>query len=166
VTSRTAYKLTIQTSQTSSFLWILQGNLSHRSSIYTQFNQDASPIIGRKPTHSIPFQKVSPPNFKDIHPTLCSATMDPSGPAQPPLNAAYHQPSNPTSQTDSEKQFPNSTSASKQRSDPTVEERRPHDIPVPSTHSGGGMPSSLGYGARDSNGDAGDKVSSVPYIAF
>lgn len=92
--------------------------------------------------------------------------MDPSGPAQPPLNSAYDQPSNPTSQTDSEKQYSNSSSASKQRSDPTVEERTPNDIPVPSRHSGDGMPSSLGYGARDSSGDAGDKVGLVSYIAF
>ncbi len=88
--------------------------------------------------------------------------MDPSGPAQPPLNTAYDQPSNPASQTDSEKEYSHSTPTSLQRSDPTAEKRTPNDIPVPSTHSEGGMPSSLGYGARDSSGDAGDKASLIP----
>ncbi|KAI4124315.1 MAG: hypothetical protein LQ338_004856 [Usnochroma carphineum] len=84
--------------------------------------------------------------------------MDPSGPSQPTLNAAYDQPSNPASQSDYEQRESTSTSASIQRSAPTVERRERGDVPVPSSHEGGPTPSSLGYGARDSSGDAGESM--------
>ncbi|KAI4226216.1 MAG: hypothetical protein L6R36_003352 [Xanthoria steineri] len=80
--------------------------------------------------------------------------MDPSGPSQPPLNTAYEHPGNPASQSEGEKQSP--TSASIQRSDPTIDKRQRGDAPVPSSHGEGPTPSSLGYGARDSSGDAGE----------
>ncbi|KAI4268480.1 MAG: hypothetical protein L6R38_007827 [Xanthoria sp. 2 TBL-2021] len=80
--------------------------------------------------------------------------MDPSGPSQPPLNTAYEHPGNPASQSEGEKQ--SSTSASIQRSDPTIDKRERGDAPVPSSHGEGPTPSSLGYGARDSSGDAGE----------
>ncbi|KAL8699974.1 MAG: hypothetical protein Q9201_005698 [Fulgogasparrea decipioides] len=82
--------------------------------------------------------------------------MDPSGPSQPPLNTAYNQPSNPASQTDYEKQKSSSTSASIQRSHPTVDQRERGDVPVPSNHDEAAKPSSLGYGYRDNSGDAGE----------
>ncbi|KAL8691790.1 MAG: hypothetical protein Q9218_003066 [Villophora microphyllina] len=84
--------------------------------------------------------------------------MDPSGPSQPPLNTAYDQPSNPASQSDYEKQKSSSTSASIQRSDPTVDQRERGDVPVSSSHEQEATPSSLGYGYRDSSGDAGEKM--------
>ena len=84
--------------------------------------------------------------------------MDPTGPSQPPLNTAYDQPGNPASQSDYEKQKSNSTAASIQRSDPTIDSRERGDIPVPSKHGEEATPSSLGYGYRDSSGDAGEKV--------
>ncbi|KAL8658734.1 MAG: hypothetical protein Q9226_000805 [Calogaya cf. arnoldii] len=81
--------------------------------------------------------------------------MDPSGPSQPPLNTAYDHPGNPASQSEGEKQWSSSTSASIQRSDTTTDKRERGDAPVPSSHGEGPTPSSLGYGARDSSGDAG-----------
>ncbi|KAI4144502.1 MAG: hypothetical protein L6R39_004155 [Caloplaca ligustica] len=81
--------------------------------------------------------------------------MDPTGPSQPTLDTAYDQPSNPA-QSDYEKKDSTSTSASIQRSDPTVDKRERGDVPVPSSHEGGPTPSSLGYGARDDSGDAGE----------
>ncbi|KAI4116250.1 MAG: hypothetical protein LQ345_003294 [Seirophora villosa] len=84
--------------------------------------------------------------------------MDPTGPAQPNLNTVYDQPANPASQSDLEKQKSTSTAASIQRSDATAEKRERGDVPVASTHDGGPMPSSLGYGARDSSGDAGESM--------
>lgn len=84
--------------------------------------------------------------------------MDPTGPSQPNLDTAYDQPSNPVSQTDYEKQDSTSTGASIQRSDPTIEKRERGDVPVPSSHDGGPTPSSLGRGARDDKGDAGESV--------
>ncbi|KAL8757263.1 MAG: hypothetical protein Q9184_004259 [Pyrenodesmia sp. 2 TL-2023] len=84
--------------------------------------------------------------------------MDPTGPSQPNLDTAYNQPSNPASQTDYEKQNSTSTGTSIQRSDPTVEKRERGDVPVPSSHDGGPTPSSLGYGARDDKGDAGESM--------
>lgn len=88
--------------------------------------------------------------------------MDPTGPAQPTLDTVYDQPANPASQSDLEKQKSTSTAASIQRSDATAEKRERGDVPVASTHDGGPMPSSLGYGARDSSGDAGERVSFSP----
>ncbi|KAL8912822.1 MAG: hypothetical protein Q9172_007423 [Xanthocarpia lactea] len=82
--------------------------------------------------------------------------MDPTGPSQPPLDTAYDQPSNPASQSEAEKQASNSTSASIQRSDETIDKRERGDIPVLSSHGEEPTPSSLGYGARDSSGDAGE----------
>ncbi|KAL8895979.1 MAG: hypothetical protein Q9207_007927 [Kuettlingeria erythrocarpa] len=84
--------------------------------------------------------------------------MDPTGASQPNLDTAYNQPSNPASQTDYEKQESTSTSTSIHRSDPTVEKRERGDVPVPSSHEGGPNPSSLGYGARDGKGDAGERM--------
>ncbi|KAL8714391.1 MAG: hypothetical protein Q9220_001724 [cf. Caloplaca sp. 1 TL-2023] len=83
--------------------------------------------------------------------------MDPTGPSQPSLDTAYEHPSNPA-QSEYEQKSSESTSASIQRSDPTVEKRERGDIPVPSSHEQDPTPSSLGYGARDSSGDAGDKI--------
>ncbi|KAL8772250.1 MAG: hypothetical protein Q9209_002462 [Squamulea sp. 1 TL-2023] len=82
--------------------------------------------------------------------------MDPTGPSQPNLNTVYDQPGNPASQSEGEKQNSNSTSASIQRSEPTVDKRERGDVPVPSSHGQGPTPSSLGYGARDDNEDPGD----------
>ncbi|KAL9597851.1 MAG: hypothetical protein Q9219_004872 [cf. Caloplaca sp. 3 TL-2023] len=80
--------------------------------------------------------------------------MDPTGPSQPPLDTAYDHPANPATQTESEQRASNSTSASIQRSGPTIEQRERGDVPVPSSHGQGPTPSSLGYGVRDSSGDA------------
>ncbi|KAL8719679.1 MAG: hypothetical protein Q9225_003334 [Loekoesia sp. 1 TL-2023] len=84
--------------------------------------------------------------------------MDPAGPSQPPLNTAYDHPSNPASQSEYEQRASSSTSASIQRSDPTIEQRERGDVPVPSSHGQGPTPSSLGYGVRDSSGDAGESM--------
>ena len=91
--------------------------------------------------------------------------MDPTGPSQPPLNTAYDHPGNPATQSKGEKQSSNSTSASIQRSDPTIDKREGGDAPVPSSHGEGPTPSSLGYGARDSSGDAGASVRQRDLIA-
>ncbi|KAL9638044.1 MAG: hypothetical protein Q9164_001816 [Protoblastenia rupestris] len=80
--------------------------------------------------------------------------MDPSQPAQPSLNTAYSQPSNPA-QSYSEHESSTTASASQQRSDPTYETRRDNDTERDA------MPSSLGYGERDSRKDAGESVSTV-----
>ncbi|KAL8824114.1 MAG: hypothetical protein Q9170_008248 [Blastenia crenularia] len=84
--------------------------------------------------------------------------MDPTGPSQPPLDTAYDHPSNPATQSQQEQEDSSSTSASIQRSDPTVEQRERGDVPVPSSHGEGPTPSSLGYGARDSSGDSGESM--------
>lgn len=84
--------------------------------------------------------------------------MDPTGPSQPPLNTAYDHPSNPASHSEYEQKASNSTFASIQRSDPTIEQRERGDVPVRSSHGEGPTPSSLGYGVRDSSGDAGESV--------
>ncbi len=84
--------------------------------------------------------------------------MDPSGPSQPTLDTAYDQPSNPA-QSSSEHASSTTVKASQQRSDPTAEVRESNDA-----IGGGGnnqdeaTPSSLGYGARDASGDAGERV--------
>ena len=87
--------------------------------------------------------------------------MNPSGPSQPPLNTAYDQSSNPATQTDQEQAYSNSTTASFQRSDRTVDRREQGDVPVPSDHDGAALPSSLGYGTRDNRGDAGESVGDI-----
>ncbi|KAL8934738.1 MAG: hypothetical protein Q9216_005756 [Gyalolechia sp. 2 TL-2023] len=84
--------------------------------------------------------------------------MDPTGPSQPPLDTAYNHPSNPASQSDYEQKTSSSTSASIQRSDPTVDQRERGDAPVPSSHGEGPTPSSLGYGVRDNSQDAGESM--------
>jgi len=69
--------------------------------------------------------------------------MDPSAPSQPPLNTAYENPSNPTSQDPIEKASSQSTSASQSRSDATTEHREPNDVPQEEA-----TPSALGAGGR------------------
>ena len=83
--------------------------------------------------------------------------MDPQAPSQPNLNTAYEHPSNPA-QDSSEQAASQSVGASMRRSDPTSERREPND------QQGEAMPSSLGYGARDASGDAGDKVYANPRL--
>lgn len=84
--------------------------------------------------------------------------MDPSGPSQPSLDTAYEHPSNPA-QSSSEQADSNTQAASLQRSDVKTERREPNDM----INQGGNdqseaMPSSLGYGAQDASGDAGESV--------
>lgn len=84
--------------------------------------------------------------------------MDPSGPSQPSLDTAYEHPSNPA-QSLSEQAESNTPGASLQRSGPKSERRGPNDA----MNQGGkdqseAMPSSLGYGAQDASGDAGENV--------
>ena len=85
--------------------------------------------------------------------------MDPQAPSQPKLDTAYEHPSNPA-QDPSEQAESQSIGASLRRSDPTSERREPNDQPREA------MPSSLGYGARDASGDAGDEVCAVPCISL
>ena len=87
--------------------------------------------------------------------------MDPQGPSQPSIDTAYDNPDNPINQTNSEKTDATSTSASQQRSDPAIERREPNDTVGDrgSASQDDAMPSSLGYGAQDSSGDAGESVS-------
>ena len=86
--------------------------------------------------------------------------MDPQAPSQPSIDTAYDNPDNPIDQTTSERKDATSTSSSQQRSDPTYERREPHDTigDRGSKSQDQAMPSSLGYGAQDSSGDAGDSV--------
>lgn len=84
--------------------------------------------------------------------------MDPTGPSQPNLDTAYEHPSNPA-QSSSEQADSNKAGASLQRSDPKTERRKPNDaIKQGGNDQSEAMPSSLGYGAQDSSGDAGDSV--------
>jgi len=69
--------------------------------------------------------------------------MDPSAPSQPPLNTAYENPSNPTSQDPVEESTSHSISASQSRSDTTTEHRAPNDVPQEEA-----TPSALGAGGR------------------
>lgn len=81
--------------------------------------------------------------------------MDPTGPAQPNLDEAYHVPSNPTSKTPSETANPSNNSSS---SGPT-DTRQAHDISIPRTQTDSnseGTPSALGQGS-----DKPDKGESV-----
>ena len=83
--------------------------------------------------------------------------MDPQAPSQPKLDTAYEHPSNPA-QDSSEQAASQSVGASLRRSDPISERREPND------QQSEAMPSSLGYGARDASGDAGDKVCTIPRV--
>ena len=86
-------------------------------------------------------------------------TMDPTGPSQPSLDTAYEHPSNPA-QSSSEQADSSTTSASLNRSMPTSDRRKPNDaINQQGNDQSEAMPSSLGYGARDASGDAGESVS-------
>ena len=82
--------------------------------------------------------------------------MDPSGPAQPALNTAYTTAGNPVDQNPQEQQ--NADSNVKSNAGSLLETREQGDINVPSRHDDGPTPSSLGYGARDTKGDAGSRV--------
>ena len=86
--------------------------------------------------------------------------MDPQGPSQPSIDTAYDNPDNPVDQTSSERKDATSVVASQQRSDPKYERREPNDTigDRGSASQNKAMPSSLGYGARDSSGDAGESV--------
>lgn len=84
--------------------------------------------------------------------------MDPQKPSQPNLDTAYEHPSNPA-QTSSEEDASQSIDASIQRSDPMSERREPHDqINEGGNDQSEATPSSLGYGAQDASGDAGESV--------
>ena len=90
--------------------------------------------------------------------------MDPQAASQPNLDTVYEHPANPA-QSREEEAASQSTGASIQRSHPTSERREPND-----QIGGGGndqseaMPSSLGYGARDASGDAGQNVGLLPSL--
>ena len=86
--------------------------------------------------------------------------MDPQAPSQPSIDTAYDNPDNPVDQTSSERRDATSIGASQQRSDPKYERRGPNDTigDRGSASQDEAMPSSLGYGARDSSGDAGESV--------
>lgn len=86
--------------------------------------------------------------------------MDPQAPSQPSIDTAYDNPDNPVDQTSAERKDATSTSASQQRSDPTSDRREPNDTigDRGSASQNEATPSSLGYGARDSSGDAGESV--------
>jgi len=78
--------------------------------------------------------------------------MDPTGPSQPPLDTAYETAGNPASQNPQEQSNAQVNDSSNTGS--LVDSREQGDIPVPSAHSGGGVPSSLGYGSRTGAGDS------------
>lgn len=82
--------------------------------------------------------------------------MDPKDPAQPGIDTAYNTAGNPADQTSLEK----ATAADKSSTNAgaIVEERKPGDVPTPSTHDGGPTASSLGAGVRDASGDKGESV--------
>ena len=92
--------------------------------------------------------------------------MDPQAPSQPSIDTAYENPDNPVEQTNSERKDATSVGASQQRSDPTYERREPNDTigDRGSASQSEAMPSSLGYGAQDSSGDAGDSVGVIPQV--
>ncbi|CAD6575846.1 MAG: hypothetical protein ASARMPREDX12_007597 [Alectoria sarmentosa] len=86
--------------------------------------------------------------------------MDPQAPSQPSIDTAYENPDNPADQTPSESKNATSIGASQQRSDPTYERRELNDTVGDrgSASQSEAMPSSLGYGAQDSGGDAGESM--------
>jgi hypothetical protein len=87
--------------------------------------------------------------------------MDPSNPAQPPVDTAYTVADNPVEQNRSERRH--AESGDQANTANVVEARERGDVPLPSTHGGDGQSSSLGYGARGSAGDeAGGEVGSPP----
>ena len=89
--------------------------------------------------------------------------MDPQAPSQPSIDTAYENPDNPVDQSTSERENATSTSASQQRSAPASERREPNDTigDRDSASQSKAMPSSLGYGAQDASGDAGESVSLI-----
>lgn len=89
--------------------------------------------------------------------------MDPQAPSQPSIDTAYENPDNPVDQSTSERKNATSTSASQQRSAPAYERREPNDTigDRDSASQSKAMPSSLGYGAQDASGDAGESVSLI-----
>ena len=92
--------------------------------------------------------------------------MDPQAPSQPSIDTAYENPDNPVDQTTSERKDATSVGASQQRSDPSYERRGQNDTVGDrgSASQNEAMPSSLGYGAQDSSGDAGDSVGHIIMI--
>ena len=88
--------------------------------------------------------------------------MDPTGPSQPTLNQSYNTAGNPVDQTPQETSSAAKNAQSNSAS--IVDQREKGDLPVPSTHGQEATPSSLGYGARDASGDAGETVRPFPNI--
>ena len=83
--------------------------------------------------------------------------MDPTGPSQPTLDQSYNTAGNPADQTPQEAS--SAARNAQSNSGSIIDQREKGDIPVPSTHGQEATPSSLGYGARDASGDAGESVS-------
>ena len=77
--------------------------------------------------------------------------MDLSERSQPSVNDAYNVLGNPIDQNLAEQRHAQSGDTA--NSSELVESREQGDIPLPSTHGGGGQPSSLGYGSRTGEGD-------------
>jgi hypothetical protein len=90
--------------------------------------------------------------------------MDLQGPSQPSQQTSYNQPSNPSSQTTSEKSQTHGTFSA----DPPIDHRNLSD--VPSTHEADATPSSLGRGdtgpliARGISASDAQNYSSVPEL--
>lgn len=80
--------------------------------------------------------------------------MDPDNPSQPTVEAAYNISGNPVDQNQAERRHAESGDTA--NSADLVEARERGDVPLPSTHGGGGQPSSLGYGDRGSARDEPD----------
>jgi hypothetical protein len=81
--------------------------------------------------------------------------MDPSGPAQPPLNTVYNTAGNPADQNPQEQRNANANASTNSGS--LVEAREDGDVPLPSNHSEAATSAPLGHGARDSSGDKSDE---------
>lgn len=84
--------------------------------------------------------------------------MDPTNPSQPPLDEAYHAPSNPTTKTPSETHPPSTTNPT---TGPPTTTRRANDIRIPTTQtaaSESGTPSALGRGPSAPGPDKGEAV--------
>ncbi|MCJ1362127.1 hypothetical protein MMC16_001229 [Acarospora aff. strigata] len=81
--------------------------------------------------------------------------MDPTGPAQPNLDAVYQTSSNPTTKTPAEQH----TSETRTPNTSITETRQPGDIPIPRTQtssSDSGTPSALGRGSTNDLPDKGE----------
>jgi hypothetical protein len=77
--------------------------------------------------------------------------MDPNAPSQPSSEAAYNTAGNPIDHTPRER---NEASSKVYGNIGTnIDSRVQGDVSVPSSHGGGGLPSSLGYGSRTGEGD-------------